>query len=131
MCVATIWGDESKREKLSAHVKDLKPESEKVMRNDMGSGFEKIKWNDSDARLVYLWELLINEGLLSKEYSQLGNRRFALLASHFQREDGTPFVNKNLAKIRDRIINKNKSKKPREPEKIEKVINETKLKKLD
>jgi hypothetical protein len=82
---------------------------------------EPIQWEGSEPQLVYLFELLFEQGLISNE------NRSALIAKHFVNSTGKPFNNKQLNTVKGKY-ELNKYGKPQDAAKIENVVQKLKEK---
>lgn len=81
---------------------------------------EKIWWKGTEPMLIYFFELLYSSNLV--DYSQNKNK-YALIAKHFKKSDGTDFTNDQLS-VALQNMKKNNNAKPKEAdsERIEAVI---------
>lgn len=82
---------------------------------------EKIQWNGTAGELIYLFELLMNKGLLPIE---LTHKRFAVIARHFVNNEGKPFKNTQLNVSEKQYKKEDGTGKPRRAELIENIVKE-------
>lgn len=79
---------------------------------------EKIQWLGDDVEIVYLFELLIQGGLLS------GEKKLKQIERHFTNKKGNPFDNEKLSSNYAKVAKR--KGKPKNASKIEEIVSEVK-----
>jgi len=90
------------------------------------SDTDKIRCMGSQTQLVYLCHLLIREDLLSKELGKREGDRLKMISNHFEKKDGTPLDNKQLARAWKNMESYNINGKPKRANLIEKIVKDIK-----
>jgi hypothetical protein len=80
---------------------------------------EKIQWLGNDVDLAYLFELLIENGLLPDE------KKYKRIEQHFITKSGKPFDNVKLSSNYAKVANSNDGK-PKNASKIEEIVSKVK-----
>ncbi len=86
------------------------------------TNIEKIRWNGSERQLIYLFDLLFKEDLLSAQ--EYHDKRFSLISTHFKNKKGYDIKPKQLSTTASEMSKGKPNKK--DAEKIESIINKIK-----
>lgn len=116
-----------KRNNLDLNIKIIEPEPETQTAQpetepQKTKEIEKIQWNGTEAQIVYLFSLLVDNHLIATIQCDEIN---SLISKHFKNKKGEDFKNTQLNQTKQNILN-SKSGKIKKPEIIESITNSVK-----
>jgi len=97
----------------------MKKQIKKKPKSNIQINIQKIQWRTDDTELYYLLDLLQNTGYIN----EIDKKGFVkLIQEYFIDKNGKSFKDKDIDQAMSNIKYTNKSKKPRNSDKIETII---------
>lgn len=106
-------------ENVNVEIKYLKKQIKNKAKGNIQINIQKIQWKTDDTELYYLLDLLQNNGHINEIDKKTF---FKIIQEYFIDKNGNPFKDKRIDQAISNMKYTNKSKKPRNSDKIESVV---------